>query len=225
MTTFHKIHRDSSNAITNALSFFDVPSTNVSVSSSAMIELLTLNPVNIVPYHFKLHASQSYFDLSKCYILTELRIRKEDAAGQLENLDPVQDHAAVCQLVGHTLWKNCRVNINGTQVFEGNSLMAYKSYFDYMLTYPAAVKSSYLNVAGYYDDEETSQITGRGLQARRALFAGSRVAQFIAKLDVDICNQVCVFYHYYPLWCLSPAIWSINAKLILSYCPMNPTLW
>jgi hypothetical protein len=194
MTTFHKIHRDSSNAITNALSFFEVPSTNVSVSSSAVVELLTLNPVNITPYHFKLHASQSYFDLSKCYILTELRIRKEDALGQLINLDPAQDHAAVCQLIGHTLWKNCRVNINGSQVFEANALMAYKSYFDYMLTYPNSVKNSYLNAAGYYEDEELSQITGRGLQARYALFTGSRVAQFIAKLDVDICNQVGISY-------------------------------
>jgi hypothetical protein len=189
MTTFHKIDRESTNAITNALSFFDVPSTNVSVSSSAVVELLTLNPVNIPPYHFKIHASQSYFDLSKCYILLELRIRKEDAAGNLINLDPAQDHVAPCQMIGHTIWKNCRMHINGSQVFEGNALMAYKSWFDYMLTYPLHVKNSYLNAAGYYDDEELSQVTGRGLNARYQLFAGSRNAQFIAKLDLDICNQ------------------------------------
>jgi hypothetical protein len=53
MATYHKIDRESGNAVTNALSLFDVPSTNVSFSNSSVIELLTLNPVNITPYHFK----------------------------------------------------------------------------------------------------------------------------------------------------------------------------
>jgi hypothetical protein len=189
MTTFHKIDRESSNAITNALSFFELPSTNVSVSSSAVLELLTLNPVNITPYHFKLHASQSYFDLSKCYVMTELRIRKTNAAGQVLNMDENVDFAAVCQLIGHTLWKNCRVSINGTQVFESNSLMAYKSMFDYMLTYSQSAKKTHLNAAGYYEDMETTQLSREGLLERNELFKGSRVAQFISKLDVDICNQ------------------------------------
>jgi len=192
MSIHHKIDRDSSNAITNALSFFETPNTNVSVSSSSVIELLTLNPVNITPYHFKIHASTNYIDLAKCYVFTELKIRKENNDGILINLDAT-DNVACCQMIGHTIWKNCRISINGTQVFEGNSLMAYKSIFDYELTYPQGVKNSYLSAAGYYDDGDIA-LKGVGFESRKILFAPSadgtqNSAQFIAKLDVDICNQ------------------------------------
>uniref|UniRef100_A0A914NXZ4 Uncharacterized protein n=1 Tax=Meloidogyne incognita TaxID=6306 RepID=A0A914NXZ4_MELIC len=127
MSTHQKIDRDSGNAITNALSFFETPHTNVSISNSSFIELLTLNPVNITPFHFKIHASTNYVDLAKCYVLTELRIRKEDEHGRLTNLEAADNNVSCCQLIGHTIWKNCRISINGTQIFEGNSLMAYKS--------------------------------------------------------------------------------------------------
>jgi hypothetical protein len=66
--------------------------------------------------------------------------------------------------------------------------MAYKSIFDYELTYPQTVKDSYLTAAGYYTDP-VNQTSGTGFDARKALFANSATAQFISKLDVDICNQ------------------------------------
>jgi len=196
MSIHQKIDRDSGNAITNALSFFETPSTNVSISNSSFIELLTLNPVNITPYHFKIHATTNYIDLAKCYIFTELRIKKEKD-GKLVDIEK-DDNVSPVQLIGHTIWKNCRISINGTQVFEGNSLMAYKSIFDYELTYPQSVKDSYLSVAGYYDDGPTQTYSGidangYGVKSRKALFLDEegkpRSAQFMAKLDVDICNQ------------------------------------
>jgi len=187
MTTFHKIDKDSPNAITNALSIFDIPSTNVTVSSSSFREYLTLNPLTDIPYHFKIHASTNYIDLSKCYLLMECRIKKRNAEGLLINV-PANEDVSVCQLIGHSIWKNCRISLNGTQVFEGNSLMAYKSIFDYELTYPETVKKSYLNVAGYYKDGE-SQTEGEGYNARKKLFAESKTVQFMSKLDVDLANQ------------------------------------
>nr|CAD2205660.1 unnamed protein product [Meloidogyne enterolobii]CAD2208760.1 unnamed protein product [Meloidogyne enterolobii] len=197
MSTHQKIDRDSGNAITNALSFFETPHTNVSISNSSFIELLTLNPVNITPFHFKIHASTNYIDLAKTYVFTELRIKKEDKDGKLVDIGK-DDNVASVQLIGHTIWKNCRMHINGTQVFEGNSLMAYKSIFDYELTYPQSVKNSYLSVAGYYDDGATQTYpgvdsNGYGVKSRKRLFldedGNPRSAQFMAKLDVDICNQ------------------------------------
>lgn len=187
MATFHKIDKDSTNAITNALSIFDTPSTNVTVNSSSFREYLTLNPLTDIPYHFKIHASTNYIDLSKCYLLMECRIRKRDADGNLVNL-VAKDSVSVCQLIGNSIWKNCRISLNGTQVFEGNSLMAYKSIFDYELTYPLPTKSSYLTAAGYYQDG-TSQTSGTGYDSRKALFSESKTAQFMSKLDVDLANQ------------------------------------
>lgn len=187
MTTFNKIDRDSANAISSALSFFEIPPTNVSVSNSTTMELLTLNPVQIQPLHFKIHASSNYIDLTKCYVYIQGRIRKYNAQNQLVNLAR-DENVSVINMLGNTLWKNCRVSINGTQVFEGNSLMAYKSIFGYTLSYPETVKNSYLSVAGYYTDGD-KLTEGPGHDARKGLFSESKVVELMAKLDVDICHQ------------------------------------
>jgi hypothetical protein len=190
MATSHKVDPASRNAISSALSFFDIPDTNVSVSSSSVVEFQTLNPVIHAPFNFKIAANQCYFDLSRCYVLVELQIFREDST-KPEGLAVLaaDDNVSVCQLIGHTLWKNCKVKINGQQMFESNSLMAYKSLFDFTLSFPQEVKDSYLGLAGYYVDDETSQTSKGGFEKRKALFAGSRVAQLIAKLNIDLCNQ------------------------------------
>ncbi|KAL3077646.1 hypothetical protein niasHT_039438 [Heterodera trifolii] len=162
--TFHKIDNDSVNSITNALDFFRIPPTNVSVSSSKVFELLPSNPLTDTPYHFKLHSSQNYIDLSKCYLLTEFRIRKENANGQLMDLTIDDENIAPIQMIGQTFIRNIKMSINGREVFNANALMAYKTYFSHELSYSTTAKDSHLNAAGYYRD------TGETLETGRALF-------------------------------------------------------
>jgi hypothetical protein len=187
---FHKIDKDSQNAITNALELFDVPSTNVSVSSSATTELLSLNPVQYPPIRFKIHSSTGYIDLSKIYVFTEFRILNQNPAREWVDIT-VANNVSVCQMLGSTYWKNARMFINGVQVYEGNALQSYKSYLSHELTYNLDAKRTYLSVAGYYPDGD-SQTAGDGYDSRRALFWSNntaRRAQFMAKLDIDLCHQ------------------------------------
>ncbi|KAL3082145.1 hypothetical protein niasHT_037035 [Heterodera trifolii] len=187
--TFHKIDNDSVNSITNALDFFRIPPTNVSVSSSKVFELLPSNPLTDTPYHFKLHSSQNYIDLSKCYLLTEFRIRKENANGQLMDLTIDDENIAPIQMIGQTFIRNIKMSINGREVFNANALMAYKTYFSHELSYSTTAKDSHLNAAGYYRDTGETLETGPGFIQRRDLFAESKTAQFIAKIDTDLFNQ------------------------------------
>ncbi|KAL3075415.1 hypothetical protein niasHT_036098 [Heterodera trifolii] len=186
---FHKIDNDSVNSITNALDFFRIPPTNVSVSSSKVFELLPSNPLTDTPYHFKLHSSQNYIDLSKCYLLTEFRIRKENVNGQLIDLNADDLHIAPIQMIGQTFIRNIKMSINRREIFNSNALMAYKTYFSHELSYSTTAKDSHLNAAGYYRDTGDTLETGDGCIARRNLFANSNVAQFIAKIDTDLFNQ------------------------------------
>uniref|UniRef100_A0A1I8BGN0 Uncharacterized protein n=1 Tax=Meloidogyne hapla TaxID=6305 RepID=A0A1I8BGN0_MELHA len=179
---------ESINSITNALDFFHVPPTNVSISSSKVFEILTSNPLTDTPYHFKIHSSSNYIDLSKCYLLTEFRIRKENAAGQLVNLT-LDENVAPIQMIGKTFINNMRVSVNGQEIFNSNSLYAYKTYLSHELSYSAGAKSSHLNSAGYYYDTGTDQQLGSSFTSRKSLFTQSRTAQFVSKLDADIFNQ------------------------------------
>uniref|UniRef100_A0A1I8BLV4 BPI2 domain-containing protein n=1 Tax=Meloidogyne hapla TaxID=6305 RepID=A0A1I8BLV4_MELHA len=180
--------KNSINSITNALDFFQIPPTNVSISSSKVFEILPSNPLTDTPYHFKIHSSQNYIDLSKCYLFTEFRIRKEDANGLLVNL-VATDNVAPIQLIGHTFINNMRISINGREVFNSNSLMAYKSYLSHELSFSTGAKSSHLSVAGHYGDKGLSLESGDGYTARKARFASSTTAQFMAKIDADLFNQ------------------------------------
>jgi hypothetical protein len=188
--TFHKIDGDSINSITNALDIFHIPPTNVSVSSAKTFEILTSNPLTDKPYHFKLHSSDNYIDLSKCYLLTEFRIRKTDTQGDYVDLADKEDIAPI-QLLGQTFIKNMKISINGREIFNSNSLMAYKSYLTHELSYSPAAKQAHLNAAGYYYDRDRGVTleSGTGHDERKALFAKSNTVQFMAKLDADLFNQ------------------------------------
>ncbi|CAK5078578.1 unnamed protein product [Meloidogyne enterolobii] len=120
--TFHKIDRDSINSITNALDFFQVPPTNVSISSSKVFEILPSNPLTDTPYHFKIHSSQNYIDLSKIYLFTEFQIKKEDADGKLVKIDAA-DNVAPIQLIGQTFINNMRISINGREIFNPKNFL------------------------------------------------------------------------------------------------------
>lgn len=67
--------------------------------------------------------------------------------------------------------------------------MAYKTYFSHELSFPTGAKDSHLNAEGYYRDKELTLEAGLGFNSRRDLFAGSRTAQFISKIDADLFNQ------------------------------------
>ncbi|KAL3102873.1 hypothetical protein niasHT_028676 [Heterodera trifolii] len=93
-------------------------------------------------------AGQNFIDLSKCYLLTEFRIRKENQNGQLVNITAADEEVGPIQMLGHTFIKNMRMSINGREIFNSNSLMAYKTYFSHELSYSTAAKDSHLNAAG-----------------------------------------------------------------------------
>uniref|UniRef100_A0A914MBK8 Uncharacterized protein n=2 Tax=Meloidogyne incognita TaxID=6306 RepID=A0A914MBK8_MELIC len=185
---YQKIDKDSINSITNALDFFQIPPTNVSISSSKVFEILPSNPLTDTPYHFKIHSSQNYIDLSKCYLFTEFRIRKESANGTWVNLGE-NDNVAPIQLIGHTFINNMRISINGREVFNSNSLMAYKSYLSHELSFSAGAKGSHLNASGYYGDNGLNLQSGPGFTSRKTRFGRSNTAQFMAKIDADLFNQ------------------------------------
>ena len=188
---YHKIDGDSVNSITNALDFFHIPPTNVSVSSAKVFEILPSNPLTDTPYHFKIHSSQNFIDLTKCYLFTEFRIRRELASGQWVDLD-ARDNVAPIQMIGATFINNMRISINGREIFNSNSLMAYKSYLANELSFSPQAKNSHLSAAGYYMDGDKLE-SGDGYSKRRSRFMDSayngRTAQFMTKIDADLFHQ------------------------------------
>ena len=112
---FKKIDHESANSITSALSIFSLPPTNVSISSSSVREYLPLNPLSDVPYHFKIHPTSSFIDLNKCYLLTEMCIKKAGVNGNYVNLED-GDVVAPINLIETTWIKNLKITVQGRGV-------------------------------------------------------------------------------------------------------------
>ena len=187
---FHKIDQDSPNTITSALVFFNIPTTNTSVQSSSWREVLPLNPITDIPYHFKIHTSNNYMDLSKCYFLSEMRIKKRNPAGDAWINLEVNDVVGSINFIGSTFIKNLKIFINQKEIYDSNSLYSYRTWLDTELSLPQLAKNTYLNAAGYYEDSaDPNNVLGAGFLSRRALFNLSATGQFIARIDADFFNQ------------------------------------
>ena len=89
------------------------------------------------------------------------------------------------------------MSINGREVYNSNSLQAYKSYLAHEFSFSPTAKCSNLTGAGYYYDQGTSLESGEGFNKRKNRFLGKTApnvgkgvtAQFMAKLDLDLANQ------------------------------------
>ncbi|KAL3104355.1 hypothetical protein niasHS_001202 [Heterodera schachtii] len=188
--TFHKIDASSIDSITNAVDFFSIPPTNVTVSSSKVFEILPSNPLTDTPYHFKIHSSQNYIDLSKCYLLTEFRMRKLTPPNGEWGYLGATDQVAPIQLIGHTFIRDMKIAINGREIFNSNSLMAYKTYLSHELSHSLEAKVSHLTAAGYVREDASNleNANSEGFKSRRERYLAGRTAQYIAKIDADLFN-------------------------------------
>ena len=184
---FSKIDDSSVDSITSAINFFDIPPTNVSISKASVNQYLTLNPLNSKPYYFKVHATTNYIDLSKCYLLTEMKIQKQDVNGNFINIVDADDVSTI-QMPGSTFIKNIKITINERETFEANNLYMYKAYFDSEFSFPLAAKNSYLGCTGYYSDVTGTEHV-HGHASRKPLFGRSKTAQFLSRIDCDLFNQ------------------------------------
>jgi hypothetical protein len=187
---FKKIDATSQSSVTSALDLFSTPPTSTAVSSSSFREYLTLNPINSRPFHFKIHPIVSYIDLSKCYIVTEVKIKEKADDGMLSAIGN-EGIVGSIQMPGSTFIKNMVISVNGREIFNANQLYSYKAYLDAELSYPEQVKKSHLSVTGYQADTVNPSDTGTntGFATRSKMFRGSNTVQLITNIDADLFNQ------------------------------------
>ena len=185
---YKKVDAASPNSITAALDLFSTPPTNCAVSNSMYREYYTLNPISSKPFLFKIHPLTSMIDLSKIFVITEMRIREIDTDGSLIDI-AADEVVSTIQMPGATFIKDLRVLINQKEIYSSNQLYSFKSYMDAELSFPNSVKDSYLSSSGYFeDDKNQNHVSGKGYIARKNMFAKSKTAQFIHKLNADIFN-------------------------------------
>ena len=54
--------------------------------------------------------------------------------------------------IGHTIFKNVKVSLNGTQIDSGSTLYPYRGDFETRLSYPERVKDGCLDMIGFNEE-------------------------------------------------------------------------
>lgn len=62
---------------------------------------------SVTPFHFKLFSGSSFVDLSRCYLVSEFKILKKNADGELVNL-VAGDNVSTVQMLGSTFIRNLK---------------------------------------------------------------------------------------------------------------------
>lgn len=187
---FKIIDSTSQSCGSTALNIFQTRPTNVAINNSLWQELLTLNPLNNPPYHFHINAGDGYLDLSKTYLKTEFKLEKFNELGSKWESIVAADKVSVNQALGSTFIRNIKVQINGREIYNSNSLYSFKSLMDMELSHTRAYKETYLQTCGYHTDIALpTTTTNTGYLSRQKPFLKGTNVEYISRLFIDLFNQ------------------------------------
>ena len=143
--------------------------------------------------NFILAPNPQMLQLSKNYLLTEFKIVNEDGT----NLGPAQAQGpqpmvGPINYIGATLFKQVKLYINGTEVFDSGDKYAYRAYIETELMYGKEAKESLLQAGMYFPDEPPDHIDDNqntGLAQRYLPFQRSATVQVMAPIHCDLFAQ------------------------------------
>jgi hypothetical protein len=162
---------------------------DVSLISSGMVEYHPLSTLSDAtgPISFYVQGNDiHYIDCAE--IALYLRVCLKTTA----NAD-MPDHAttkiSVVNNLLHSLFQQCTVHVNETQITPTTSLYPFRSYIETVLGYGGDYKSTQARASLYIKDENVSDKDDEGFIARNAVVSGGKTIDLIGKPCVDLCSQ------------------------------------
>lgn len=180
------------------LDLFQVPPTQVAVQQSRWKEVHLQNPcTNEGPYTFHISPDPQMMHLAKNYLFMQFRIRRGDntalVAPGVEGVVPANiDSVGPINLLGKTFFRQIKLFLNGTEVFDSGTNYAYRSFLETELNYGTDAKASQLKAALYDKDKPYDHLddaNNTGWQNRRNVFRNGGWVQLMAPIHCDLFMQ------------------------------------
>uniref|UniRef100_A0A914QCV3 Uncharacterized protein n=1 Tax=Panagrolaimus davidi TaxID=227884 RepID=A0A914QCV3_9BILA len=169
------------------IDFFNTKPNLVAFQNSGLVEYPPIYPIgNGGPIRFRINSGQTYLDLSKTYLHTKFKVTKKEDGKFVPITN--KDTVSFIQGFGATFIRNLKVSFNNRHVYHSNDLYAYDAYFRRRLGLGVSRKEGTLQSAGFFEDD-LSQTSGTGFEARRSLFENDQIFETICSIDADIFRQ------------------------------------
>jgi ribonucleoside-diphosphate reductase beta chain len=181
------LDKNSSACGSGLLDLFSVPQTQVQIDSSFYQPIYATSAVKPDgPFGFIVPASPHYFHMKHNFLLITLKLTKADQT------KATAGDCAPIQLIAKTLFRQCKVIVNGKVAFDSGPLLAYRAYLETELNYDNEAKKSFLQSQLYIKDEPHDNVNtfsaNTGFAKRAALFQDSVEVQLMAPVTCDLFN-------------------------------------
>jgi len=191
------------------LNLFSIPGTQVAIEKTVWKEVHLSNPCNSEgPWEFALDSGPEYLQLNKNYLLLELRITKANGGRLTDPVAAVAADAVVAavvavpgtapvapiNMIGATFFRQVKLSLNTTQVYDSSDKYHYRSYLQAELNNNKDTKRTQLGFTGYAreqpaDNGDIEVVDNPGFVIRRNNFNYSRKVQLYTPLTMDLMCQ------------------------------------
>ena len=189
------VHRQSCEGVKTELDLFTVPPTQNCISDSHVVEHQpTASLDSRGPIEFLIPGSgDDYIDLANTMLHVQAKVTRANG----HDIDAAEPVGPVNNWL-HSLFSQVDVYLNGTLVTSSSNTYAYRSYIETLLSYGPDAKSTQLTNQLWYKDKASrmnavEQAIGpdpnHGFVTRREYITGSRVADMMGRLHVDMFLQ------------------------------------
>jgi hypothetical protein len=128
-----------------------------------------------------------YLDLNSSYLYVKAKIVKQDGADLAAT-----DKVAPGNLFLSTMFENCYVSANGTQISDSANFYPYQSWIQKQLSFGESYKKTELSSEMYYKDTigaDDYTDNNQGFKARLGLAAESKPFELIGRINASIFQQ------------------------------------
>lgn len=186
---FYKRDAASRVAISDEVNLFETPYTKGGVNNAKWVEILPKSAQDAVPIIYNIEENQHWLDWGgNQFIKFEVQAIMQEI-GAADRFLEITDHVSLIQMPGATIIREILAAFNGKQVHREH-LYAFKTYIDYVLTYPPTAKNSHLALCGYYPEGEKGQNSkdADGFTNRRNLITDGKIVEFICPINIPQFN-------------------------------------
>ena len=169
---------------------FKEPGIDVSLQSSGMVEYHPVSNLsdNNGPITFNIKGNDvHYLDCSQMLLYVRGSIVQSSGDGTLKPYAEAKI-APVNNLL-HSLFQQCTVHLNETQITPNSSLYAYRSYIETELAFGGDYKNTQGRAAMYIQDAAAISVDDAGFKKRNEVTNDGQVFDMIGKPCIDICAQ------------------------------------
>ena len=182
-------------AIPRTYNYWVNPPVNMSNEDFQDVIYTPIGPLvqnNPIVYHIK--GSERYLNTSRFYWYVRGKIRKTGADGAVTDLVEGDDNKiAFCNNIFHSLIKQVKFLINGTDIISSGNYYSFKAYNETCLQANIPEGMNSLKLQGFYKDiakvETDVADTNTGFMQRAALTNKSKSVEFFSKLNIDFLKQ------------------------------------